>query len=529
MALTLGACGRGRGTAPAPPRPVPIPHRKRGEAMSERWLPYDAGPEGNSPKGTAMMKTPLLRILLMLSFLGLLGGCIGASPDRPATSAPGASPSPTQLPTATPVPTAAPELIRLLGLGDRLRLSADGRWGVGMDRESLFLWDAGRGVFEPLRMGPEGQPAAGLGPALSADGRFLAFFARSPLPASAADPDCYPLAVYDRLTGGLEWLPGGVSRMGLAGHAGPALSADGRWIAWANDSACNPGPGVYLYDRYSQRLHRVHPPTESPAASGGDLVALSADGRFLAFVTNDDGVVPEDRNGQFDVFLYDRETGKTVWVSRPVRPEDPPQPSGLQLVPGTDGAWEGGIALSADGRFLAFAAAARLVDRPLKPCAPWPGAEPLPFCRHIYLYDRETGQMALVDANAAGEPGDGAAEGPAISGDGRWVVFATRARNLGSVGATECPARPVWGRPCDLWLAVWDRATGRVTILSRGEAGRLAGPSYNPVLSADGRWLAWVSEALEWVATPPPLPQGRPADFLYLAEREALLRLSGGP
>jgi hypothetical protein len=398
-----------------------------------------------------------------------------------------------------------------------------------MDRETLFLWDAEQGVFEPLPMGPEGQPAAGIGPALSADGRLIAFFARSPRPASAADPDCYPLAVYDRLTGGLEWLPGGVSRMVLAGHAGPALSADGRWIAWANDSACNPGPGVYLYDRQTQQLRRVHPPTESPAAFGGALVALSADGRFLAFVTEDDGVVPEDRNGQFDVFLHDRETGKTLWVSRPVRPEDAPQPSGLQLVPGTDGAWEGGIALSADGRFLAFAAAARLVDRPLKPCAPWPGAEPLPFCRHIYLYDREAESVQLVDANIAGEAGDGAAEGPAISGDGRWVVFATRARNLGSAGAVECPPRPVWGRPCDLWLAVWDGATGRVTILSRGEAGGLAGPSYGPVLSADGRWLAWVSEALEWLAAPLPLPKDRPAESLYLAEREALLRLSSGP
>jgi hypothetical protein len=390
-----------------------------------------------------MMKTPLLRILLMLSFLGLLGGCIGASPDRPATSAPGASPSPTQLPTATPAPTAAPELIRLLGLGDRLRLSADGRWGVGMDRESLFLWDAGRGVFEPLRVGPEGQPAAGLGPALSADGRLIAFFARSPRPASAADPDCYPLAVYDRLTGGLEWLPGGVSRMGLAGHAGPALSADGRWIAWANDSACPPGPGVYLYDRQTQQLRRVHPPTESPAAFGGALVALSADGRFLAFVTEDDGVVPEDRNGQFDVFLHDRETGKTLWVSRPVRPEDAPQPSGLQLVPGTDGAWEGGIALSADGRFLAFAAAARLVDRPLKPCTPWPGAEPLPFCRHIYLYDRETGS------------------------DGSWWMRTRRERRgMGrprvrrspgmAAGWSSPPGRATWGR----W-ARWSVRPGR--------------------------------------------------------------------
>jgi hypothetical protein len=67
-------------------------------------------------------------------------------------------------------------------------------------------------------------------------------------------------------------------------------------------------------------------------------------------------------------------------------------------------------------------------------------------------------------------------------------------------------------------------------VLSRGEAGPpLAGPSYNPVLSADGRWLAWTSEALEWLPRPLPLPKGRPAEYLYLAELEALLRFQTAP
>ncbi len=464
--------------------------------------------------------------------LGILMGC-GRMPPSPPPSSPAASSSGAS-PISAPTParsTPAAQVVRWLGPGYGIRLSADGRWGVAIDGgESLFLWDAGREVFEPLRVGSEGQPAAGIGPALSADGRLIAFFARQPRPTPPGDPDCYPLALYDLPTGQLEWLPAGVSRAGIAGLAGPALSADGRWIAWANDTLCSPGPGVYLYDRSAQHLYRVHPQSDQPpAVSGGALVALSADGRFLAFVTADDDVVPEDHNGQFDVFLYDRETGQTIWVSRPVRPEDPPQPSGVHFVPNTDGAWEGGIALSADGRFLAFASAARLVDRSLSPCTPWSWAEPLPFCRHIYLYDRETGTITLVDQNAAGEPGDGAAEGPTLSGDGRWIAFATRARNLGPVGRTECPPRPVWGRPCDLWLAVWDRATHRLVVLSRGEAGPLTGPSYHPALSADGRWLAWTSEALEWLPTPPPLPKDRPAAYLYIAEREALLRLTGEP
>ncbi len=484
--------------------------------------------------GSASILT-LKRKMWFVLRTGILGVLVACQTTAGEPSLP--SPTPGETGRSTPAPSPTPVPIHLLSqdaqgqpmFGSAPRLSADGRRAVWADRERIFLWDSTRGTAEPLRIGA-GAETAGFGPTLSGDGRVIAFFASAPRPETApADLDCAPLAVYDLHTQRLEWTPGSAPRTSIPGLTGPALSADGRWLAWANDSRCPPGPGVFLYDRQTQQLDRVHPRTGGQSLTGGSLVALSADGRFLAFVTRDDGVVPDDHNGQFDVFLYDRETRAVRWVSQPPHPEDPPQPSGVQLVPGTDGAWEGGIALSADGRFLAFASAARLVDQPLPPCTPWPWAEPLPFCRHIYLYDREAGTLTLVDRNAAGEPGDGAAEGPALSGDGRRLAFVTRARNLGASGQTPCPSRPVWGRPCDLWLALWDRTQGSLVVLSRGGGGRLTGPSYAPALSGNGRWLAWTSEALEWLPNPLPIPSDRPAEYLYLAEWEALLRLQGEP
>ena len=331
------------------------------------------------------------------------------------------------------------------------------------------------------------------------------------------------LAVYDRGRGQWEWIPAAGAREGFFDLA---LSADGRWVVWASSAACPPGPGVYLYDRQTRELRPVHPARGRTAVTGGAQVALSADGRWLAFAAPDDGIVPEDRNGVFDVFLYDRETQRVEWLSRPLDPRDPPLPSGVHPVPNTDGAWEGGLTISADGRYVAFASAARLVEGAFAPCAPWPWSDPLPFCRHIYLYDRATGQRTLVDRNERGEAGDGAAEGPGISGDGRYVVYATRAKNLGGLEIGPCPPRAAWGRPCDLRLAVWDRERGRTVVLSRGWDGRtVEGPSYDPVLLADGRWLAWTSEAIGWTQQVVPVSGNRPAPYLYPAELEALLQI----
>ena len=93
----------------------------------------------------------------------------------------------------------------------------------------------------------------------------------------------------------------------------------------------------------------------------------------------------------------------------------------------------------------------------------------------------------LVSASKAGKGGDGNSLEPAISGDGRYVVFASRAKNLSS--ASKAGEREIF---------VKDTKTGTVTLASRGDgAGGAAadGNSYDPSISADGRYVAFASGA----------------------------------
>src|SRR5438270_4505392 len=79
--------------------------------------------------------------------------------------------------------------------------------------------------------------------------------------------------------------------------------------------------------------------------------AISPTGRFVAFSSQADNLVPGDTNASFDVFLRDRQNNTTERVSV--------GPNGVQ---GDDnsglGSFADGPALSADGRFVAFSSGA---------------------------------------------------------------------------------------------------------------------------------------------------------------------------
>jgi Tol biopolymer transport system component len=93
----------------------------------------------------------------------------------------------------------------------------------------------------------------------------------------------------------------------------------------------------------------------------------------------------------------------------------------------------------------------------------------------------------LVSASKAGKGGDGNSLEPSISGDGRYVAFASRAKNLSP--AAKSGKREIF---------VKDMSTGAVTLASRadGAAGAAAaGNSYDASISADGRYVTFASGA----------------------------------
>jgi len=198
-------------------------------------------------------------------------------------------------------------------------------------------------------------------------------------------------------------------------------------------------------------------------------LAISADGRYVAFVSRATNLVDGDTNTCFasvpggcpDVFVRDRQTGTTERVSV--------DSAGNQ---GND--QSGWPAISAEGRYVAYSSdASNLVP------------EDTNDVRDVFVRDRQTGSTERVSVDSAGNQGSGHSADPAISGDGRYVAFESLASNL------------VAGDTNGVFdVFVHDRQTGvtqRVSVDSAGNQG--SGQSRNAAISGDGRYVAFESLA----------------------------------
>lgn len=243
----------------------------------------------------------------------------------------------------------------------------------------------------------------------------------------------------------------------------------------------------------------------TPATGQSDGPAVSADGRFVAYTSSADNLVRNDANGQPDVFIYDRETRTTRLVS-------------VSLNGASGGGESAGAAISADGRFVAFGSSAddlvagdtnatfdetldaegvsARVERQLSAQfgdGDFQGVLRQYAGRDIFVRDMSAGVTVRVSLSTAGIAGNLLSFQASISGDGRYVAFASYATNLvpgdGNLGSEDAPGPYIGG----LDIFVRDRATGMTTRVGTGP-GRFGTVAAEPSLSPDGRYLAYKSD-----------------------------------
>jgi WD40-like Beta Propeller Repeat len=149
--------------------------------------------------------------------------------------------------------------------------------------------------------------------------------------------------------------------------AGGAISGDGCTVAFYSDATnlvpddTNEVRDVFARDRCAGTTERVSVATSGAQANGpsqasGGLPAVSADGRYVAFASDASNLVAGDTNGVTDIFLRDTCIGAPAGCV----------PQTLRISVATDGGEANGPSdspsISADGRFIAFdSAAANLV------------------------------------------------------------------------------------------------------------------------------------------------------------------------
>lgn len=310
---------------------------------------------------------------------------------------------------------------------------------------------------------------------LSGDGRRVVFATTAPLDPADADSnsDVYVRDLETDRTILVSRAPGASGAKGNQGGSDPDISADGRYVVFQSQSTnllaadTDLFLDVYMRDLATDTLELLSRAT-GPAGAKGNLHStqprLSADAKRVAFVSSGSNLVsPAPTSAQ--AYLRDLTTLETRLMSRASGPDGAPASSGVFEV-----------ALSADGQFVAFSTFAANLD-PLDQNTQ----------QDVYLRDipAETTELMSRATGPLGRSTGSQSAYASISGDGRFVSFATAASNLGS--ADENGQMDVYIR--DRWRALTLRGSARTF------GGELQGHTAFGALSADGRFLVFLSSA----------------------------------
>jgi len=267
------------------------------------------------------------------------------------------------------------------------------------------------------------------------------------------------------------------------------ITPDGRFVAFisqARDLTAidTPSGQVFIRDLQTSTTKLVTPNFSGTGASGGGVdpasernLAISDDGRFVAFMADAHDLVPNDTGSTRDVFVRDTQLEMTLLVSV--------AKDGLPAATGNSGRF----AMTPNGRFVTFVSGSdNLVNNDSNQQ------------QDVFVRDLQTNTTTLISVNQSGVAGgNGESDGffvspfvrPSISDDGRYVSFGSSVANLTNTPDTNN----------SLDIFVRDRQTSTTILASRNFSGsssadRGAGAA---LISSDGSTVCYFSGSTDLV------------------------------
>lgn len=331
----------------------------------------------------------------------------------------------------------------------------------------------------------ESEPNASAGTlAISSGGRYTAFLSAATNIVTGDSNASNDVFVRDNLLGTTERVS--VATDGTQQNAGSSatrvvITPDGRYVLFLSSGTnlvagdTNGRVDAFLRDRQLGTTEMVSMADDESLGNGnvitGATLAMTPDGRYIAFQSGATNLVAGDSNGVTDVFLRDRTSGTTEMISI--------------ATGGTieNGAARTGLAISDDGRYVAFqSAGTNLV-------AGDTNAGDDTFVRDRTLATTERVSIADDESQSSGGSNITGAT-VSISSDGRYVTFVSAATNLvtGDSNAVE-----------DVFVR--DRTSGtteRVSIADN-ESQATAASGAGVVISDTGRYVTFYSSATNLV------------------------------
>lgn len=340
--------------------------------------------------------------------------------------------------------------------------------GVSGTTTSVQVWDASSGLIALVSGDLAGNiPPNSIStrPVIDPSGRYVAFLSNASNLTANPIPGMWHLYHRDLLTATTTLVDADTNGVGspVPFNAVPSQSADARFVAFeCADGGLVSGDNNHNQDVFvrdvvagtNELISIAHPSLVTATPNSFSLLPAfpaSADGRYIAFASDADNLVPGDTNAFRDVFLRDLASGTNFLVSA--------TPSG---VPGNGLSSEPMI--SGDGRYVAFTSSSTNLV-----------AGDTNKATDVFVRDLQTGATVLASLKPNGSgPGNKAADSPALSADGRWLLFRSQATDLasGSFSGTE-----------NLFLR--DLSSGTNWALTTGGVVAAA-------MTRDGRFVAFV-------------------------------------
>jgi Tol biopolymer transport system component len=330
-------------------------------------------------------------------------------------------------------------------------ISADGRYVAfqssaknfitNVNLYQVFVKDRSSGEIKLVSVSSTGVLANSQSgsPSISGDGQFVAF---TSMGNNLIDDDtnfCHDVFLHDMQSG--ETLLASIADNGLLGNgcsgagAGPhTISFNGRFIVFDSTSDnlvsgdTNGKVDVFVHDRQAGTTELISVANDGTQAGQTERVSvasdgteggssyfdyaysdISADGRYIAFVSPSNNLVADDDNGDYDVFVRDRELDITERVSIK---SDGTQGNGASSQFDSP-------TISDDGRYITFQSnASNLVNGDSNNAS------------DIFLHDRQTGETSLISIANDGSHGNSESFNPSITANGRMIAFDSVSTNF---------------------------------------------------------------------------------------------------
>jgi len=306
--------------------------------------------------------------------------------------------------------------------------ASSGFAGTTGKHRQIFWRDRNTGVTKIISVTSNGEEGNGdsYAPAISGDGLSVAFESYSSNLVPNDGNGVRDIFLWHSATNSIERVSVGANdKESNADSYEASVSGDGNLVAFTSTASnlSNVDKGVsnnnvFLRDLQAKTTTMISVDPKARKGGNGSNASISYDGSRIAFYSHTGTLVANDNNGFWDIFLWEKDSPKLKRVSLTAdhKERNQGEESANRIVVPT---------ISGDGNFITFSTTANNMT-----------AIDTNVFQDVFVYDIANDTTVIASISSDGKLGDGDSpigqgEKVAISYDGRWVAFSTKATNLG--------------------------------------------------------------------------------------------------